>query len=176
MTPAPVFLAGVKRLLPETTTIFEGSFSLLHCFVKDDTLYRGVFARLLFPVTYPEQFITLRYTDDEDKIKEIGVIERLDAFPEDQQKFVRNSLAKQYHEKFITRIHNVKVEFGLLFFSVETNLGEEEFMMPWRQDRADDFGTKGKVLLDAHDNRYIIPNVQELPAKDRRKFTSYIYW
>ena len=35
---------------------------------------------------------------------------------------------------------------------------------------------KGKVLLDASDNRFIIPDVQALPAADRRRFSSYVYW
>ena len=45
-----------------------------------------------------------------------------------------------------------------------------------RGDRAEEYGDKGKVLMDALDNRYIIPDVDELPAADRRRFTSFIYW
>ena len=48
--------------------------------------------------------------------------------------------------------------------------------MPWRYDRAEDYGTNGKVLLDAYDNRYIIPDLAQLPPADRRAFTSFIYW
>ena len=48
--------------------------------------------------------------------------------------------------------------------------------MPWRHDRAEDFGTGGKVLLDVNENRFIVPDVMALPAKDQRRFTNYIYW
>jgi hypothetical protein len=173
---------GVQRLTPETTKIFEGTFSLLHCRVRQhdwNEVYRGVFAVLLFPISHPDGFISLRYTDvvdDIDKIKEIGVIETLSAFPEDQQNLIRDSLARHYYEKIITRVHSVRCEYGLLFFDVETQEGREQFMMPWRQDRAEDFGASGKVLLDAHDNRYIVPDLASLPTVDRRRFTSYIYW
>jgi len=166
----------VRRLTPDTTHIFEGTFSLLHCAVKDDTLYRGVFTVLLFPVTHPDSFVSLRHTDDKDKVLEIGVIEDLRAFPEDQQKLVRAALSRQYYEQIITRIYTVKCEFGILFFDVETQRGREQFMMPWRIDRAEDYGHNGKVLLDALDNRYIVPDVLALPPADHRRFTSYVYW
>ena len=53
----------VRWLSPEITSVFEGTYSLLHCTVKGDTLYRGVFAVRMFPVSFPEQFISLRYHD-----------------------------------------------------------------------------------------------------------------
>lgn len=167
---------GVRRLTPATTRVFEGTFSLLHCSVKDDTLYRSVFAVLLFPITHPHRFISLRWTDENEKIREIGVIDDLNEFSEPEQTLVRAYLARHYHEPVITRVHSVKVRFGLLFFEVETRRGREQFVMPWQHDRAQDYGAKGKVLIDALDNRYIIPDVQALPAPDRRRFTNYIYW
>lgn len=167
---------GVRRLTADTTKIFEGAFALLHCAVTGDQTYRGVFAVLMFPIRYPDRYISLRYTDEKDKVREIGVIEDLSAFPEKTQTLIRFVLKKQYHEQIIQRVHEVRHEFGLLFFAVETQRGRQEFMMPWRHDRAEDFGTGGKVLLDVNDNRFIVPDVQALPAKDQRRFTNYIYW
>jgi hypothetical protein len=168
---------GVRLLTPENATIFDGSFSLMHCEVKGDNLYRGVFAVLMFPIRYPDRYISLRYTDLEDKEKEIGVIEDLTGFPLEAQRLVRNTLVKHYYEQTLTRIHSVENRFGLLFFDVETQqLGRLQFVMPWRGDRAEDFGPNGKALLDAFDNRYIIPDLGALPAADRNAFTSFIYW
>lgn len=168
---------GVRLLTPANTTIFEGTFSLLHCAVKDDTLYRGVYAVLMFPIRHIDRYISLRYTDMEDKDKEIGIIEELGLFPAEAQQLVRNTLVKHYHEQTLTRIYSIKNEYGLLFFDVESQqLGRLQFVMPWRGDRAEDFGVNGKTLLDAFDNRYLIPDLAELPSADRDAFTSYIYW
>lgn len=167
---------GVKRLTPANTTIFEGTFSLLHCQVKGDTLYRGVFAVLLMPITYPDRYVSLRYTDTADKEQEIGIIEQLSTFPAEQQQLVRRNLVKQYYEKIVKRIHSIECLYGLLFFKIETQRGHEEFVMPWRHDRAEDFGDDGKVLLDSLDNRYIIPEVSKLPPSDRRLFLGFVYW
>ena len=167
---------GVRRLSPEGTTIFEGTFSLLHCAVKADGLYRGAFAIRMFPVRLPDRFISLHYTDTAEKEREIGVIDDLTAFSEEQQALVRRSLSMQYHEQRVRRILEIRTEFGLLFFRIETQRGEEEFVMPWRGDRAEDFGENGKVLLDAHDNRYIIPDLTALPQGDLQRLRNFIYW
>jgi hypothetical protein len=130
----------------------------------------------MFPVRLPDRFISLHYTDTAEKEREIGVIEDLAAFSEEQQALVRRSLGMQYHEQSISRIFTIRTEFGLLFFDVETQRGREQFVMPWRGDRAEDFGENGKVLLDAVDNRYIIADLKALPQTDLQRLRNYIYW
>lgn len=167
---------GVRFLTPAETTIFEGTFSLMHVAVKGDTLYRGVFAVMMFPIRYPDRFVSLRYTDNRDREQEIGVIDDLAAFPEEVRALVRSSMQKHYHEQIISRIFEVENRYGLLFFEVETQLGRGRFVMPWRGDRAEDYGASGKVLLDAYDNRYIIPDLAALPEADRSALMAYVYW
>jgi hypothetical protein len=163
-------------LVPETTHIFEGTFSLLHCHVKGEPPYRGVFAVKLFPVSHPNRYISLLHTDLNDKTQEIGVIEELGGFPEEEQSLIRISLGKQYYEQIITGVQDVEAQHDLLFLEVETQRGREEFVMRWRQDRAEDYGDRGKVLLDVFENRYIIPDVAVLPSADQRRLRKYIYW
>jgi hypothetical protein len=174
--PAQLERPGVRRLTPDTTTIFEGTLSVLHCSIKNDQLYRGVYAIRMFPVRHPTRYISLHFTDLNDKDREIGVIEDLSIFPTEQRELVERDLTAHYCEKLISRVYAVRYEFGLLFFEVETQSGREDFVMPWRGDRAEEYGDNGRVLLDALDNRYIIPDLARLPAADLARFTSFIYW
>ena len=167
---------GVRMLTAADTRVFEGTFSLLHCAVAKENVYRGVFAVRMFPVRHPDRFISLHYTDEEERDQEIGVIVDLGAFAADQQRLIRRSLQMQYQEQIVRRVFDVRSEFGLLFFDVETQRGRTTFVMPWRGDRAEDYGDRGKVLLDAVDNRFIIPDVSALPAGDRLRFCSFVYW
>jgi hypothetical protein len=48
--------------------------------------------------------------------------------------------------------------------------------MHWKQDRAVDYGGRGKVLIDVSENQYVIPDMQKLTARERQDFTRYIYW
>ena len=178
MTPTKATLSSghVRWLSPETTTFFEGTFSLLHCAVKGDALYRGVFAVRLFPVSYPEQYTSLRYTAEDDKVLEVGVILRLGDFPAEAVRLIRDSLARHYYEQRITDIHEVTCDYGLLFFDVQTPRGRESFIMRWQQDRAEDYGEAGKVMLDVYDNRYVIPDVGQLTLAAQRRLIKYVYW
>jgi hypothetical protein len=173
---APAAWHGVRWLTPEDTRIFQGTYSLLHCQVTDLGLFRGVYAAEMFPVSHPERFVSLRYTDAAEKVQEIGIVEDLAAFPEDAKALVRASLLKQSYEKEILEIHEVREDLGFLFFYVRTNEGWEKFVMPWRSDRTEELSEHGKVLLDAFDNRYVIPDLGALTPADRRKLTAYVYW
>ncbi len=167
---------SVRRLRPDATSITLSDHSTLDCAVTGERLYRGISAVLLFPISHPNRWVSLRYTDDADKEREIGVIEDLADFPQQSQQLLRNSLGHHYHELRIEKIHEVKQKFGQLFFRVSTPRGEVEFVTPWRQDRADDWGESGKVILDALNNRYLIPNMNTLSSTEQKLLRTYIYW
>jgi hypothetical protein len=168
--------AGVRRLTPDVVTLFEGVSSMIHCSIQGEGLYRGVFAVRMFPVRHADRYISLHYTDVNDREQDLGVIEDPGVFPKEQQELIFRDLRAHYYEQTIRRIYDARCEYGVLFFDVETQRGREEFVMPWRGDRAEDYGESGKVLLDALDNRYIIPSIPDLPPADRRRFSNYIYW
>jgi hypothetical protein len=148
----------------------------MECELATGQVYRGVSAVLLFPISHPDRFVSLRHTDTDEKEHEIGIIGGLATFPPDHLALLHASLARHYHEQRVHRVHQIKNEYGQLFFKVETQRGIEEFVMPWRQDRAEDYGHNGKVLLDALNNRYLIPNVDDLAEKEKRLLLTYIYW
>ena len=150
---------------------------MMSCTVSGDSApYRGVSAVMLFPVSRPDEWVSLRFTDATDKDREIGVIEDLKTFPVEAQELIRESLARHYHEQRIESILSIKQRYGQLFIKVRTQRGEEEFVTPWRQDRAEDWGASGKVLLDALNNRYLIPDIYALKPKELRLLRTYIYW
>ena len=163
-------------LTPEMCHIFESEFGRLDCEVEGDHVYHSIHAVRMFPVRHPNRFISVRGSDLEGKVFEIGLIDRLKEFPEHQQALIRASMARQYYQQVIHRIHQIESEYGLLFFDVETQRGREQFVIPWRMGRTEDFGERGKMMHASLGNIYIIPDVEELPLADRRKFRSYVYW
>ncbi|MCM8769612.1 MAG: DUF1854 domain-containing protein [Candidatus Omnitrophica bacterium] len=100
-------LLTARILTPENAKIFRGTYNLLHILVKDEGLYRGVFAVQAFPVSRPRQFIFLYYYDFQDRQREIGMIENLDSFPPESRSLVLESLAKYYFAYEIETIHNI---------------------------------------------------------------------
>ncbi len=167
---------GARYLAPATTRIFRGRQGSIHCVVDDAEAFANVYCKLCMPVRYPGRFISVWHTTEDNKERQIGIIESLEGFDEQVRSLVTASLSHQYFERVITRIHDVKWQFGLLFFDVETNGDRATFMMRWQHDRALEHGNDGKVLLDVYENRYVIPSMKELPNGDRDRMMRYIYW
>jgi hypothetical protein len=148
----------------------------LHVRIKDERSYRGTYAAYLFPVDYPNGYISLVHIEPEGKEMEIGVIRDLDDFPADQAALIRQALARRYFIHTIRKLHKVDWKYGFVTIDAETDKGRAEFLMRWKQDRAVDYGKRGKVLIDVYDNRYLIPDVDRLSPSERADFTRIIYW
>jgi ATP-binding cassette, subfamily B, bacterial len=171
----------LRWLTPKNTRLSETEFHRLTCVVEDDETgereeFDSVQTMLLFPVRYPRQLISLRNTGQTGLSGEIGIIQSLDEFPHEQQALIMERLDRQYYEQIIERIHRIESDFGMLFFDVDTQRGREQFVMPWRASSAVSYGERGKVLLEALGNRYIVPDIDALPPADKRRFTNIIYW
>ncbi|HUW99646.1 MAG: DUF1854 domain-containing protein [Phycisphaerae bacterium] len=166
----------VRRLTPEMCQIHLGTHDALHVTVTGERIYGGVYAVYAFPVAHRDGYICLMHSVGEGDDLEIGIIRDLADFPPDQADLVRQALARRYFMHTITRINEVGWRYGLVSMDVETDKGPARFMMRWSHDRAVDYGQRGKVLIDTSDNRYLIPDVDALPPRERTAFTRIIYW
>jgi hypothetical protein len=138
--------------------------------------YRGVFAVNLFPATNPDDYISLRVWNRDGGEEEIGILRRLNEWPAEVQQLVRAALDRRYYLQTITGIDELRLELGHLSFRVDTAHGPRKFTMRWSQSQVQDFGERGKVLLDLDDNRYLVPDVEALPPRQRDLFQRYVYW
>jgi ABC-type multidrug transport system ATPase subunit len=153
-----------------------GQFDALEVVLPNGEVHRGVFAVSCFPATRPDDFISLRVWDVDGKERELGILRQLDQWPADCQSLVRAALARRYFLRRIQAIDDITLEYGYLNLRVRTDQGPGSFTMRWTQSQAQDFGANGKVLLDLEDNRYLVPDVDQLPKRDRELLQRYIYW
>ena len=172
---------GMRALTPDNTMIRRSEHGLLDavyqfCETGERVRYHGIFAVLAFPVSCPNTFVSVRYFPTQDQQEEIGIIEEPMAFPQETRNLLAESLQGHYFEFQIYRIRSVQLKWGLLLFDVDTLQGSRQFEMHWQHDRAESLGRYGKVLLDVHNNRFVIPDMRELDKEDRQRLTQYIYW
>jgi len=175
-TPSPTQL---RFLTPELCRIHLGSHGALHVTVKNERIYGGVYAVHAFPVRCPEGYISLIHTGGEGNEGgeiEIGIIRDLGDFPPDDAELVREALRRRFFIHTITNIRRIGWKYGYIGMEVDTDKGLASFLMEWRHDNAVDFGRSGKILIDVDDNRYLIPDVEQLPSRQRNEFRRYIYW
>jgi hypothetical protein len=138
--------------------------------------YRGVFAVNLFPATNPEDYISLRIWTRDGEQQEVGILRNLNEWPEEAQRLVRSALDRRYFLQTIIGVDSLRVELGHLHGEVRTPHGPRRFTMRWSQSQVQDFGERGKMLLDLDDNRFLVPDVATLPPKERELFQRYVYW
>jgi ATP-binding cassette, subfamily B, bacterial len=159
---------------PDSARFREGTFKTLEVELPDGIVHRSVFAVRCFPATRPDDFISLRTWDKDGHEHEIGIVRHLDKWSLDQQELLRAALARRYFLRRITSIEDMKLEQGYLNFRVTTDQGPTQFTMRWTQSQ--EFGERGKVLLDVEDNRFLVPDTDKLPQRERELLQRYVYW
>ena len=74
-------------------------------------------------------------------------------------------------------VHAAKLNAGFLELDVTVDESTRRTItMRWTGSKAINFGENGKVIKDTDDNRFLVRDVDQLPARDRERFLQYIYW
>lgn len=174
--PVDVSAFAPRWIGPGDATFRAGPHNTLEIELADGTVHRGIGAIRCFPATCADRLISLSVCDQEGKEKEIGILRALADWPAEVQQLIHAALDRRYLQRQITAIHRILHKHGCLDFAVETDVGPQEFTMRWSQSHVQDFGERGKVLLDLEDNRFLIADTDQLPARQRELLQRFIYW
>ncbi len=166
----------VRFLTSDMCRIHLGSHGALHVTVKGERIYGGVYAAYAFPVAHPDGYVALIHSVGKGRDIEIGIIRDLNQFPKDDGDLVRQALARRYFVHNITKLKSIGWKYGFIAIEAETDKGPVDFLMRWQYDRAVDYGQHGKILIDVDENRYLIPDMRQLPARELADLQRYIYW
>jgi ATP-binding cassette, subfamily B, bacterial len=161
---------------PDAFEFREGPYGSLEFRDQGGTITRSVFAIRCFPAAHPDDFISLRTWNQNGDEHEVGIVRHLERWSEPNRERVRSALARRYFLRRITGVDAIDLEYGYLLFQVRTDQGPARFTMRWTQSQAQDFGARGKVLLDLEDNRFLVPDTEDLPPRERELFQRYVYW
>jgi ATP-binding cassette subfamily B protein len=165
-----------RWLDPRSTEIALDGRGSLHVKIAGETDYAGVFTLRCMPVRFPGKYISLRWVIEDNREQEIGLIRDLAEWPEEAQRLIRASLSRRYLIHTVTAIDAISEEHNYLMIEAQTDLGPRKFTMKWSYDTAQDYGAKGKVLIDVDENRYVVLDTKALPEPGRADFERYIYW
>ena len=147
----------------------EGGFVSL---TWNDNEYARVGIYLTFPLTNPEEFISIREADE--KAKEIGLIEKLTDFPKDQQEMIREQIRLRYFMPVITKVMDVKDEYGYAYWHVLTNFGACRFTTQMSGNAVISLSDSRLMITDIDGNRYEIPDFYKLSVMERKKLDLFI--
>lgn len=147
----------------------DGGFVALKFGEKE---YSRIGVYLTFPLTEPEEYISIREADE--KAKEIGIIEKLSELDKDQQDMIREQIKLRYFMPTITKVLDIKDEYGYAYWNVITSFGACRFTTRMSGDAVILLGEARLMVTDIDGNRYEIPDFYQLTVSERKKLDLFI--
>lgn len=147
----------------------EGGFLSLETGGKE---YARVGVYLTFPITMPEEYISIREANA--KAREIGIIEKLCLLPEEQQEMIREQIRLRYFMPVITKVLDVKDEYGFAYWHVMTTFGVCRFTTHMSGEAVITLGESRLLITDIDGNRYEIPDFYKLGIMERKKLDLFM--
>lgn len=128
-----------------------------------------------FPHSDSRKFISVRSFDPEKSVNdEIGLIRDMDDFDEQTAELLEKFLELRYFAPRITKLLNIKDEFGYTFWDTETDQGGCRFVVR-KDSRSIIHDTGGEVLVvDVDGDRFVVPDVQALSDKEMKLIELYL--
>ena len=147
----------------------EGGFLALKFEEKD---YERVGVYLTFPLTNPDEFISIREADE--KAKEIGIIRSIQDLGREEQELIREQVRLRYFMPIIRKVLDVKDEYGYAYWQVTTDFGSCRFTTHMGGDAVVNLGEARYQVTDIDGNRYEIPDLYSLSVMERKKLDLFI--
>ena len=151
---------AVRVLDPATVHLFRthSSDTIVRATIDGDRSWRDVRIARAFPLSDPDRFIGLRDGRD----KDIGIFETLHGLDAVSRDIVDGELERRYFVPQITKVTNVREEFGVVTWEVDTTKGHRRFLVRNMKDSTFTLGTSRVMMTDVDGNRYEIPDAYVL--------------
>lgn len=125
-----------------------------------------------FPFTDPDMFISIREPDE--KAKEIGIIENLSDLDKEAADMLLEQMNLRYFTPVITRILDIKDEYGYAYFDVLTDRGACRFTIHMNGGAVVRLTDTRLLISDLDGNRFEIPDTGKLSSSELKKLDLFI--
>ena len=151
--------ANVRYLEPGDFELFEqgGVFRLT---MPDEISYIQVYAFRTYPLSHPDQYISLRDGEDE-----IGILKDLAEFDSGTQAIVYELLARRYFVPRVLKIVSTKQRYGGMTWQVETDRGARTIITKGLHEALTENGPGRYFITDTDSNRFEVV-IDEISAED----------
>lgn len=111
-----------------------------------------------FPISDPEHYIGFLDAAG----KDIGMIKDPSGLDEESKQILAEELELRYFVPVVTKVRKVKVEFGTVYWSLETTRGPRDIVVRNLRDNLQEVSAVRVFVTDIEGNRYDFPNINEL--------------
>lgn len=158
--------ANIRYLTSKDIKFYETKGGLLGAILDGEDMGRCDVLRL-FPLHRADTFLSVRRQaqSHRDRNTELGIVEKMDSFTEEEKALVMHELEKRYFVPEITRVKSAKEEFGHTYWEVETNAGERSFTTFDMSSSLIRISANSVMLIDVDGSRYLIPDLKNADDK-----------
>lgn len=167
---------AIRWLDPARCEFRRGSHDRIELWIDGVMEAAAVFVVRAFPSRHPLEYLSIRGWGANGDEQESGMIRQLADWNDDARQRILELIERRYLLRKILRVNKNVLNGGYLDLDVQTDHGPAQFTMRWTQSQALDYSDNGKLLIDVSENRYVVEDVDTLPAEDRERFLQYIYW
>lgn len=154
---------NIQYCTKDNTTFRRMSGKLLSITIDGET-HDHVFLHCSFPHTDKRQYVSVRTADNE----EIGMIRSIDDFPAEVVALLEEQIQIRYFVPEITRVVNIREEFGYSYWDTETTAGLCRFTVRSGGNHLKLVGEEKLLVIDVDGNRFIINHLDQLSAREYR--------
>lgn len=158
--------AQIRYLKREEIEFYETPGGLLGAKIDGNDVGRVDLLRL-FPLHQKDNYISVRRMSEghRDRNTEMGIIEDIAIFSEEQKKLINHELERRYFVPEIIKVVNVKEEFGHTYWETKTNYGDRNFTTFDMSSSLVRIDSNSVMLIDVDGSRYLIPNLKKADDK-----------
>lgn len=156
-------------LSAEDCVFFVSKNGFLGAKIRGEEFRRVILSRAL-PLSSPDDYICV---GDIQK-KELGIIEHIADFSEEQRKLIEAELSLRYYCPSIDSIESIKEKMGQFYFDVTIGGKKRSFTVK-DISKSIRMNGDGVDITDIDANRYRILKFSAIPSKSRRMLEPYIY-
>lgn len=150
---------------PKRIKLFRHGNAELRMTIDGDRTYLRVTAARAFPLSEPEHYVSIIDVDG----SEIGLFCDLAKLGHETLRLVEEELQKRYFMPIISFIHNIKSEFGTIYWDVETDKGPRQFVVRNLRESVFEVSPNRYLIQDVDGNRF---EVRDASALDKRSRSS----
>ena len=160
------------RILTQANAVFQKTKGGFVSLTIDHEHYNRIQVVRMFPFSDPNLYLSIRTPDDPSK--EIGVIENIKDLNKDSQAMILEQLNLRYFTPIITKILQVKDEYGYAYFNVMTDRGPCKFTIHMGGSSVIHLSDTRILIVDIDENRFEIPDVTKLSIKEQKKLDLFL--
>lgn len=159
--PTPIETVHPEVVDATAIRLFREPVWRLRMTIEGDRSYTRVKVVRAAPLSEPDRYICFLDVKDE----AICMIKDLEELRAENHQIVREELDMRYLTAYVSRVTNLRNEYGVSYWDVETDRGRREFVAKNVAENAQWLGDSRLFILDVDGNRFEFSDLRKLDKK-----------